>query len=94
MTRSHEGHKFILSIIDEVTNYLIAFPIYQARSEEIGEALIYNVITKYCIPEYIIMDQDSIFMSSLMTYLLNKFNIKIMTVAPYNHQSSLSWTWH
>ena len=33
------------------------------------------------------MDQDSAFMSSLMPYLLNKFNIKIRTVAPYNHQS-------
>ena len=33
------------------------------------------------------MDQDSAFMSSLMTYILNKFNIKIRTVAPYNHQS-------
>ena len=33
------------------------------------------------------MDQDSAFMSSLMTYLLNTFNIKIKTVAPYNHQS-------
>ena len=32
------------------------------------------------------MDQDSAFMSSLMSYLLNKFNIKIRTVAPYNHQ--------
>ena len=31
------------------------------------------------------MDQDSEFMSSLMTYLLNKFNIKIRTGAPYNH---------
>ena len=33
------------------------------------------------------MDQDSALMSSLLTYLLNKFNIKIRTVAPYNHQS-------
>ena len=33
------------------------------------------------------MDQDSAFMSSLMTYLLNKFNVEIRTVAPYNHQS-------
>ena len=33
------------------------------------------------------MDQDNAFMSSLMTYLLNKFNIKFRTVAPYNHQS-------
>ena len=87
MPRSHKGHKFILCIIDEVANYLITVSIYQAESEEIGEALIENVITKYCIPEYIIMDQDSAFMSSLMMYLLNKFNIKIRTVAPYNHQS-------
>ena len=87
MPRSHKGHKFILCIIDEVTNYLITVTINQAKSEEIGEALIENVITKYCIPEYIIMDQDSAFTSSLMTYLLNKFNIKIRTVAPYNHQS-------
>ena len=33
------------------------------------------------------MDQDSAFMSSLMNYLFTKFNIKIKTVAPYNHQS-------
>ena len=33
------------------------------------------------------MDQDRAFMSSFMTYLLDKFNIKIKTVAPYNHQS-------
>ena len=87
MPRSHKEHKFILCIIDEVTNYLITVPIHQARSEEIGEALIENVITIYCIPEYIIMDQDSAFMSSLMAYLLKKINIKIRTVAPYNYLS-------
>ena len=63
------------------------FPYTRPKSEDIGEALIENVITKYCIPECIIMDQDSAFISSLKTYLLNKFNINIRTVAPYNHQS-------
>ena len=87
MPRSHKGYKFILCIIGEVTNYLITVPIHLAKSEEVGEALIENVTTKYCIPEHVIMDQYSAFMSSLMTYLLNKFNIKIRTVAPYNHQS-------
>ena len=33
------------------------------------------------------MDQDSAFMSNLMSYPFRKLNIKIMTVAPYNHQS-------
>ena len=87
MPGSHKEHKFILCITDEVTNYLITVPIYQAKSEEIGETLIEIMITKYCIPEYIIMDQDCAFMSSLMMYILYKFNIKIRTVAPYNHQS-------
>ena len=87
MPRSHKGHKYIFCIIDEVTNYLITVPINPARSEQIEQALIDNIITKYCIPEYIIMDQDSTFMSSFMSYLLNKFNIKIRTIAPYNHQS-------
>ena len=44
MPRSHKGHRYILCIIDEVTNYLVTVPIFQARSEEIGEALIENII--------------------------------------------------
>ena len=72
MPRSHKGHKYTLCIMVEVTNYLIMVPIFQARSEEIGEALIKNIITKYYIHKYIIMDHDSAFMSSLMTYILYK----------------------
>ena len=82
----NKGHKFILCIIDEVTNYLITVPIYQSKAEEIGEALIEHV-TKYCVPDCTIMDQNSPFMSSLMNYLFNKFDIKIKMVIPYNHQS-------
>ena len=68
MPKSSKGHKFILCVIDEVTNYLLTIPLYQAKSKEVGEALIENVIMKYCIPDCIIMDQDSAFMSSLMNY--------------------------
>ena len=64
MPKSQKGHKYVLCVIDEVTNFLITVPIFQARSEEVGEALLEHVITKHCIPDYIIMDQDSAFMSS------------------------------
>ena len=87
MPRSSKGHKFILCIMDKVTNYLITVPMYQSKVEEVVEALIKCIITKYCISDCIIMDQDSTFMSSLMNYLFSKFNIKIKMVAPYNHQS-------
>ena len=87
MPRSCRGHRYIFCIIDEVTNYVITAPIKQSRSEEVGEALINDVISKYCIPDYMIMDLDSAFLSSLMNYLFKRLGIKIKTVAPYNHQS-------
>ena len=82
-----KGHKLILCIIYEVTNYLITVPIYQSKVEEIGDSLIGHIVTKYCSQDCIIMDQNSAFMSSLMNFLFNKLDIKIKTVAPYIHQS-------
>ena len=87
MPRSQKVHQYILCIIDEVTNYLVTALLYQARSEEVGEVLIEHVMSKYGTPEYMMMDPDSAFMSSLMSYLFKKLGIKIKTVGPYNHQS-------
>ena len=68
MSRSYKGHKFILVVIDEVNNFMVTIPIYQSRSEEIGDALIEHVFSKYSIPECIIMDQDSMFNSIRIKY--------------------------
>ena len=87
MPRLQRGHWYILCIIDEVTNYLVTAPLFQARSEEVGEALIENIITKYGTPEYMIMDQDNMFVSSLMNYLFKALGTKIKKVGPYNHKS-------
>ena len=67
MPKSHKGHKFILCIIDEVTYYLIIVLLYQAKSKEVGEALIENIITKYCIPDCILRAEHGI--KSLLTIL-------------------------
>ena len=87
MPRSQKGHQYILCVIDEMTNYLITAPLYQARSEEVGEALVENVISKFGTPDYMLMDQDNTFMSSLMSYLFKTLGINIKTVGPYNHKS-------
>ena len=77
------SNKYILCIIGEVTSYLIMVPLHQSRSGEICNAIIENVMSKYCLPDFIIMDEDSAFMSSLMNYLFKKLDIKIKTVVPY-----------
>ena len=40
----------------EVTNYLITVPTFQSKAEEIADVLIERIITKYYIPDCIIMD--------------------------------------
>ena len=55
--------------------------------EEIGDALIENVITKILCTRQHNNGSNSTFMSSLQNYLFKKLDIKIKTVAPYNHQS-------
>ena len=87
MSRLQKGHKFILCIIDKMTNYLITIPIYHSRSEEVGEALIEHIISKYCAPNCIILDQDSAFMSTLMNYLFRKLKYKDQDCSPI--QSSI-----
>ena len=87
MPRLQKGHRFILYVIDKTTNYLITATLYQARSEEVGEVLIEIVISKFGTEDYMMMDQDSAFMSSLMSYLFKKLEITIKMVGPYNHKS-------
>ena len=79
MPTSDRGHKFILCIIDEVTNCLITVPTHQSRSDQIDDASVYNVISKFCIPAYIIMDQDSVLMSFDELFTM-KLNIKIYSL--------------
>ena len=82
MSRLNKIHKYILCIIDEVTNYLIMVLVHQTRLEEIGDALIENAISKYFVPDYIIMEQDSAFMPLFMNYWFKKHDIKIKLQHP------------
>ena len=63
MPKLYKGNRYILFVIDELTNYIITAPVKQAKSEEIGEILINSVFSKYCVLDYKIMDLDSVFMS-------------------------------
>ena len=48
--------------------------------------ILYNIVSKFGTPDYMMMDQDSTFMLSLMSYLFKKLEITVKTVGPYNHK--------
>ena len=47
MSRSNKAHKHTLCVIDKVMYYLVTVPIHQSKSDEIGDTLMENIITKY-----------------------------------------------
>ena len=66
--RYHKGHRFISVVIGEVTTFMVATPIHQSQSENIGDALLEHVFSKYSTVEYMIVDQDGTFTSTLIKY--------------------------
>ena len=80
MFRSYKGHKYIPVVITEVTSFMVAIPIHHSRSEGIGYALIQHIFNKDSMLEYIIMDQNSGFMPTLVNYLFRKLGINVMKV--------------
>ena len=75
MSRSYKGHRFILVVINEVNKFIVTISIHQSRSEDIGDTLREHVFSMYGIEEYIIMDQDGAFISTLINYLFRKLGI-------------------
>ena len=49
MPTFYRGYEFILIVIDEVTKFMVTIHIHQSRSEEIGDALIEHVFSKYIV---------------------------------------------
>ena len=87
MSGLQNGHQFILCIIDEVTNYLIAMPLYWAKIR--GSQRSFNWKCYYQVWYARLYDygSGSVFMSSLMSHLFKTLKITIKTVGPYNHKS-------
>ena len=94
MPKSQKGHKFILCIIDEMTNYLITVLIYHSRPEEVGEALIEHVISKYCAPDCIIMDQDSTYYVYSNELLIQEVKYKDQDCGSIQSSIFTSRTWY
>ena len=73
---------------------MVTIPIHQSRLYEIGDTLIEHVVSKHSIPEYMIMDQYSASMSTLISYLFKKLGIKIKMADPYNPSNFAGRTWN
>ena len=86
LLRSNNGNKYILTICDYATRYPEAIPIPNTEATTIAKELV-SVFARVGIPDEILTDQGSNFMSSLLQEMYLMLNISRLRTSPYHPQT-------
>ena len=77
------GHQYILTLVDYVTRYPKAVPLKKITTETVAEALL-DIYSRVGIPEEVLTDQGTQFMSECMQEVSRLLSIKGLTSTPYH----------
>ena len=80
---SEAGHRNILTLDDYATRYPEAVPLKKITTEAVAEALL-NIYSRVGIPEEVLTDQGTQFMSECMQEVSRLLSIKGLTSTPYH----------
>lgn len=80
---SEEGHRYILPLVDYPTRYPEAVPLKNIDTETVAEALV-DFFSRLGIPEEILSDLGTQFVSDCMNEVTRLLSIKQLATTPYN----------
>ena len=86
---SEAGHRYILTLVDYVTRYPEAVPLKKITTEAVAEALL-DIYSRVGIPEEVLTDQGTQFISECMQEGSRLLSIKGLTSMPY-HRFVTDW---
>lgn len=88
LTCSQSGNKYILTAQDDLTKYSIAMTIPDQEAKTIAKQLVNNIICKYGIPDFVLTDQGTNFLSKLFKELCKLLNIHKLQTTAYHPQTN------
>ena len=80
---SEDGHRYILTFIDFATRYPEAVPFKNIDTETVAEALV-DIFSRLRVPEEILSDLGTQFISECMKEVTRLLSIKQLTTTPYH----------
>ena len=84
MPPSKDKFSYILVMLCEISDFIVAVPMRTATAPEICEAIMENFIGYFGTPTRIVCDQDPVFMSHLTQWFLKSYGIHVTTTSPTN----------
>ena len=90
MPPSKDKYNYILIILCEVPNFIVAVPMKTTTAPEVFNAIMDSFMGYFGTPIRIVCDQDPAFMSHLTQWFLHTYGIHVTTASPTNHQSLMA----
>ncbi|RYX83231.1 transposase, partial [bacterium] len=87
LTRSNNNNAYVLTIICELSKYLITIPMHDKSANTVARAIVENVILKFGMFRDLLSDCGTEFRNSILAELVNNFNIKQNFSTPYRHET-------
>ena len=80
---TEEGHRFVLTVVENATRYPEAVALKRMDTETVAEALI-EIYSRVGVPREVLSDQGKQFTSDLMKEVSRLFSVKQLTTTPYH----------
>ncbi|GFO18188.1 gypsy retrotransposon integrase-like protein 1 [Plakobranchus ocellatus] len=80
---SEAGHRFIVTLVDYATRFAKAVPLRKIDTESVAEALV-DIYSRLGVPEEVLIDQETQFISDCMKEVCRLLGIKQKTTTPYH----------
>ena len=87
LPRTYSGNRYVLTVVDYATRYPEAFAIPSQTAEVVADALI-ELFSRVGIPDELVSDQGTCFMSELMKQLCRNLNINKLRSSPYHPETN------
>ena len=88
LSQTLDGNKYVLTFQNELSKYTLAIPVAQQDAVTIAKAFVEEVILKFGIPQIILTDQGSNFLSEIITNVCKFLKIKKIKCIAYHPQSN------
>jgi transposase InsO family protein len=88
LSTSESGNRYILTIQDDLSTFLIAVPMRGQTAEEVCKAFVGNVILVYGLPQVVLSDYGANFLNDIFMGICKLLVIKKIKTTPFRPESN------
>jgi transposase InsO family protein len=88
LTTTLNGNRYLLAFQDELSKFKLVIPTQQQDAETVARVLVKEVVIKFGIPQVLLTDQGTNFLSELFANICKLLKIKRIKTTAYHPQSN------